>query len=57
MLFRSVRRLGHDGRLILSGIPESVASQVENTYCRLGLRGSGRHVRAGWVAFLLQAPW
>jgi ribosomal protein L11 methyltransferase len=52
-----VRRLGHDGRLVLSGIPASVAEEVERAYCRFGLRRVRLLTRTGWVALALQASW
>jgi ribosomal protein L11 methyltransferase len=52
-----VRRVGHHGQLVLSGIPSSVEQDVDQAYRRLGMRR--RHVmsRAGWVALVLQASW
>lgn len=52
-----VRRLGHHGRLVLSGIPSSVGAEVEQVYRRLGLRTIARHTRAGWDALVHAAPW
>ena len=43
-----VRRIGHGGQLVLSGIPWSVAPEVEQAYGRLGMRPAGaRHARDG----------
>ena len=52
-----VRRVGHHGRLILSGIPQGVAVDVERTYVRLGMRTVGSETRAGWAVVVLQASW
>jgi ribosomal protein L11 methyltransferase len=52
-----VRRVGHGGQLVLSGIPWSVASEVEQAYGRLGMRPAGTRTRAGWTALVLRASW
>ena len=52
-----VRRVGHHGRLVLSGIPASVERNVDESYRRLGMRRVGGKSRAGWVAIVLQASW
>lgn len=52
-----VRRVGHHGRLILSGIPASAADEVERAYVRLGMRALARRERGGWVALELRAGW
>jgi ribosomal protein L11 methylase PrmA len=52
-----VRRVGHHGRLVLSGIPESVEPDVSQAYRRLGMHRVGMSSRGGWVALLLQASW
>jgi ribosomal protein L11 methyltransferase len=52
-----VRRLGHHGQLVLSGISSSVEPDVTHAYSRLGLRRVGIKSRAGWVAILLQTSW
>jgi ribosomal protein L11 methyltransferase len=52
-----VRRVGHRGRLVLSGIPTSIEGDVERAYRRLGLRRVRAHSRAGWSALVLQASW
>ena len=52
-----VRRVGHHGRLVLSGIPSSVEPDVERVYVRLGMRRVRVRSRAGWVAIELQATW
>jgi ribosomal protein L11 methyltransferase len=52
-----VRRVGHQGRLVLSGIPVSVERDVDEAYRRLGMRRVRATPRAGWVALVLQASW
>jgi ribosomal protein L11 methyltransferase len=52
-----VRRVGHDGRLVLSGIPSSVEADVDRAYRRLGMRRLQVKSRAGWVALVLQTSW
>jgi ribosomal protein L11 methyltransferase len=52
-----VRRLGSRGRLILSGIPWSVASEVRDAYRHLGVRHVDSRTRAGWTVLIVQASW
>jgi len=52
-----VRRVGHHGQLVLSGIPSSVEGDVDRAYGRLGMRRVRATSRRGWVALLLQASW
>ena len=52
-----VRRIGHHGQLVLSGIPASVEPEVAAVYQRLGMRRLEVKSRAGWVALVLQASW
>lgn len=52
-----VRRLGHHGRLVLSGIHASLEPDVEHVYRRLGLRQLRVTTHGGWVALSLQATW
>ena len=52
-----VRRLASGGRLVLSGIPQSVASEVEQKYRRLGLTRVSSDRRDGWTAFVLAPSW
>jgi ribosomal protein L11 methyltransferase len=52
-----VQRVRSRGRLILSGIPWSVESEVRQTYQHLGMRHVGSESRAGWTAVVLQASW
>jgi ribosomal protein L11 methyltransferase len=51
------RRVGHRGRLVLSGIPCSVEGDVDRAYRRLGMHRVGGQSRAGWSALVLQASW
>jgi ribosomal protein L11 methyltransferase len=52
-----VRRVGHRGRLVLSGIPSSVEPDVDRVYRRLGMQHVETQSRAGWSTFVLQASW
>jgi ribosomal protein L11 methyltransferase len=52
-----VRRVGHHGLLVLSGISSSLEHDVAGTYRRLGMRRLRTTTRAGWVALVLQASW
>jgi ribosomal protein L11 methyltransferase len=52
-----VRRVGRRGRLVLSGISDSVAPDVERVYHRLGMQPLGRSTRAGWTALVMHATW
>ena len=52
-----VRRVGHHGRLVLSGIPSSVEGDVERAYRHLGMQRVRAQSRAGWSALVLQASW
>lgn len=52
-----VRRVGHRGQLVLSGIPHSVEQDVDQAYRRVGMRRVGMTSRAGWVALVMQASW
>ena len=52
-----VRRVGHHGQLVLSGIPSSVERDVDQAYRHLGMRRLHVAARAGWVALILQASW
>lgn len=52
-----VRRVGHYGRLVLSGIPQSVEPDVARAYRHLGMRQADAKTRGGWVALLMQATW
>jgi ribosomal protein L11 methylase PrmA len=52
-----VRRVGSHGRLILSGIPWSLESEVLQSYTRLGMRHIRSETRAGWMVLVLQTSW
>jgi ribosomal protein L11 methyltransferase len=52
-----VRRVGHRGQLVLSGIPSAVEPDVDLAYRRLGMTRVRAKSRAGWVALVLQASW
>jgi ribosomal protein L11 methyltransferase len=52
-----VRRVGHHGRLVLSGIPSSVEPDVDRAYRHLGMQHVRAQSRAGWSALVLQASW
>ena len=52
-----VRRVGSRGRLLLSGIPWSLLSEVRQTYQHLGMWPIGSPTRAGWTALIAQASW
>ena len=52
-----LRCIGHHGRLVLSGIPTSAASDVEGAYRRLGMRRLGSTSQGSWTALVLQASW
>jgi ribosomal protein L11 methyltransferase len=52
-----VRRVGSRGRLILSGIPTSLESEVRQAYQQLGMRHIRSGARAGWTVLIAQASW
>lgn len=52
-----VRRVGHQGHLVLSGIPSSVEPDVDRAYARFGMRRMRVRSRAGWVAIEFRATW
>jgi len=52
-----VRRVGHRGQLVLSGIPASVEPDVDRAYRRLGMHRVGARSRGGWVALRMLASW
>jgi precorrin-6B methylase 2 len=52
-----VRRVGSRGQLLLSGIPWSLVSEVQQTYQHYGIRTIGSKTRAGWTALIAQASW
>ena len=52
-----VRRVASHGRLILSGIPRSVESEVRKAYEHLGMRYISSEERAGWTMLIARASW
>ena len=52
-----VQRLASRGRLILSGIPWSLESEVRQTYQQLGMRHVRSETRHAWTALVAQASW
>ncbi len=52
-----VRRLSGRGRLILSGIPWSLESEVRQAYQHLGIRHVRSNTRSGWTVLVAEAPW
>jgi ribosomal protein L11 methyltransferase len=52
-----VRRIGHRGQLVLSGIRSAMEHDVEYAYRHLGLERVRVTTRAGWIAIVMQASW
>lgn len=52
-----VRRVASGGRLVLSGIPRSVAADVEREYRRLGTTNIALNERDGWTALVFSPSW
>jgi ribosomal protein L11 methyltransferase len=52
-----VRRVGHRGQLVLSGIPSSLEADVAHAYRWLGMRCVRATSRSGWTALVMQASW
>ena len=52
-----VRRIGHHGQLVLSGISASLEQDVVDVYRRLGMHHVRTAPRHGWVALVMQATW
>ena len=52
-----VRRIGHFGHLVLSGIPSSTSSEVAQAYVHLGMQRVDTKSRGGWIALVLRASW
>jgi ribosomal protein L11 methyltransferase len=52
-----VRRVASRGGLILSGVPESLESEVREAYQHFGMRHVRSRARAGWTVLVLQASW
>ena len=51
------RRVGRSGRLVLSGIRSSLATDVEQAYRHVGMRPVRSQARDGWTALTLHASW
>jgi ribosomal protein L11 methyltransferase len=52
-----VRRVGHQGQLVLSGIPRSVEADVTRAYVHLGMRRLKVTSRGDWVCLVFRASW
>lgn len=52
-----VRRVGPRGRLILSGIPDSLQHEVAQTYRHVGIRHIESRSRSGWTTLLAEPSW
>jgi ribosomal protein L11 methyltransferase len=52
-----VRRVGHRGRLVLSGIRSAMEHEVASAYRHVGMQPLGVTSRGGWIAIVMQASW
>jgi len=52
-----IRRVGHHGQLVLSGIASSVAPEVARAYVHQGMHQVDMKSRGGWTALVLRASW
>ncbi|HEU4934984.1 MAG TPA: 50S ribosomal protein L11 methyltransferase [Vicinamibacterales bacterium] len=52
-----VRRVGHHGQLVLSGIASSLAFEVAQAYVHQGMHRVDTKSRDGWTALVLRASW
>ena len=52
-----VRRVAGGGHLVLSGIPQSAAAEVEQGYRRAGMTPIAVMDRDGWTALVLRPSW
>ena len=52
-----VRRVGHQGQLVLSGIPHSVEADVTRAYVHVGMRRVTVTSRGDWVCLVFRASW
>lgn len=50
-------RVARNGRLVLSGIQEALAADVEHAYVRCGMRHGWSSSKAGWRAIVLTPSW
>jgi ribosomal protein L11 methyltransferase len=51
------QRIGHEGRLVLSGIPSTMADDVVRVYRRLGMHHFRTEMRDEWAAIVMRASW
>jgi ribosomal protein L11 methyltransferase len=52
-----VQRVEHHGHLVLSGIANSVASDVAQAFVHRGMHRLDMKSRGGWTALVLRASW
>jgi ribosomal protein L11 methyltransferase len=52
-----VRRVGHHGQLVLSGIRSAMEHEVALAYRHVGMQPVRVTSRAGWIALVMQASW
>lgn len=52
-----VRTVGHRGRLLLSGIPQSLEEDVVRAYRHLGMHRVEVRTSAGWTAVVMRTSW
>jgi ribosomal protein L11 methyltransferase len=52
-----VRRVGHHGQLVLSGIRSAMEHDVVHAYRHVGMQPLRVTERAGWIAIALQSSW
>lgn len=52
-----VRRVGHHGELVLSGVRAAMERDVEQAYSRLGMQRVRVTSRAGWTAIVMRTSW
>jgi ribosomal protein L11 methyltransferase len=52
-----IRRLGHGGQLVLSGISRSAEPDVSRAYVRLGMQRVDVKSRGDWIGLVLRASW
>jgi len=52
-----VRRVGHHGQLVLSGIRSAMEHDVVHAYRHVGMQAERVTERAGWIAIVLRSSW
>ncbi len=52
-----VRRVGHQGQLVLSGIRSAMEHDVAHAYRHVGMQHVRVTSRGGWIAIVMQASW